>query len=164
MQYIPYEKMSIDWVNPSPTTDEGFMLKLPWLSMEIDVTPEDKSWIRDATAHLHQNPENGNVQKFIRELKDYPIFYIKPRSLEEFQGKDLQECPDIAVDSSTPSRLLETFGCPMEPSLKEDVLPSWAWDREEILSKGRIHGTELYDPLSIVSYLICYRLDWVSRT
>ncbi len=164
MQYIPYEKMTIDWVDPSPTNDEGFILTLPWLSMEFDVEQKDKDWIRDAAANLHTNPLNENVQKFIRELKDYPICYVKPRALDDFEGKDLQECPDVAVDPSTPSRLIETFGCPIEDSLKKDALPAWTWDWEEVLDKARIQGTDLYDPVSFVSYLICYRMDWENRT
>ncbi len=164
MQYIPYEKMSINWVEPSQTTDEGFVLTLPWLSMEFDVEQEDKSWIQDATRRLHAHPESENVQKFIRQVKDYPVFYVKPRQIKEFEGKDLQECASLDVDTSTPSRLVETFGCPIEASLKEDILSGWTWDWEKILNKARIEGTELYDPVSLVSYLICYRLDWESRS
>ena len=164
MLYIPYEKMAISWVEPDQTTDEGFVLTLPWVSMEFDVTPEDKSWIMDAATNLHTNFLNENVQKFIRELKDYPIFYIKPRTLKDFDGKNLQECPDIAVDPSTPSRLIETFGCPIEDSLKKDIIPAWTWGWEEILNKAHIPGTDLYDPISFVSYLICYRLDWENKT
>jgi len=164
MLHIPYEKMVINWVDPSPMTDEGIIVTLPWLSMEFDIEQKDKDWIKDAATHLHNDPLNKNVQKFILSIKDYPVCYIKPRMLRDFKGKDLQECPCIDVDPSTPARLIETFKCPMEPSLQEDVLPAWTWDWEEILSKGRIEGTDLYDPLSIVSYLICYRLDWESRT
>lgn len=164
LQYIPYEKMSINWVDPHQNQVEELVMVLPWLSMEFDVTPEDKEWLRDATTHLHKNPQNANVQRLIQELKDYPICYVKPRTLEDFKGKDLQKCPDITIDSSTPSRLVETFGCSMEPSLAEDIPTAWAWDWEKILGKAHIVGTDLYDPLSLISYLICYRLDWESRT
>jgi len=164
MLCIPYEKMAINWAESNPAVDDRFTIMLPWLSMEFDVTQDDKNWIRDAIAHLHTDPLSENVQKFIKELKDYPVFYVKPRLLTEFEGKDLQECPSLDIDTSTPSRLIETFGCPIGASLKEDVLSSWTWDQEAILKKARIDGTELYDPVSIVSYLICYRLDWESKT
>lgn len=164
MLYIPYEKMGINWVGPNQATGEGFVLTLPWLSMEVDVEQEDKSWIQDAAIHLHTNPTSTNVQKFIKELKDYPISYVQPRGLTEFEGKDLQECPSLNVDTSTPLRLIETFGCPLDLSLKEDIFSNWTWNHEEILSKARIQDTDLYDPISIVSYLICYRLDWESKT
>ncbi len=82
MPYIPCEKLSINWAE----NDQSFKLSLPWLSMEIDVTEEDKDWIKDATHHLQSSASNQNVQRFIHELKDYPIFYIQPRFLEEFEG------------------------------------------------------------------------------
>ena len=164
MRYLPYEKMSVSWVDPSPTRGEGFDMELPWLSIEMDVTEEDKGWIQDAVAHLHTDPLSDNVQKFIQELKDYPICYTKPRMLKDFQGQDLQPCHDMSVDPSTPSRLIETFGCPIRDALKQDIPPGWTWDREWILDKARIEGTDLYDPLTLVSYLICYRLDWENRT
>ena len=82
------------------------MLSLPWVSMEIDVTEEDKEWIKDATEHLQKSASNQNVQKFIKELQDYPIFYIQPRSMKEFEGKDFQVCPDLDIDCSTPHRFM----------------------------------------------------------
>ena len=163
MLQIPYEKMAINWIEPNQTTKEGFVLTLPWLSMKINVAAEDKSWIRDATDHLHISPLNENVQKFIQELEGYPIAYIHPRKLEEFLGKDLQACSDLAVDPSTPASLISTYGCPIDPSIQEDVIPAWTWDQEEILERTRIEGTDLYDPISFITYLICYRLDWESN-
>jgi hypothetical protein len=166
MLHIPYEKMDITWAESgsasSRSHDERFFFSLPWVSTEVDVTQEDKSWVKDATARLHTDPLNENVQKFIREFKDYPVSYIQPRKLKDFEGKDLQKCPDLDIDLSTPSSLVSTFGCPIDPSIREDIMPSWTWDREKILSKARIEGTDLYDPLSFITYLICYRLEWES--
>lgn len=160
MSYIPHEKLAIDW-NP---TGDSFMLSLPWLSMEIDVKAEEKEWIQDATDHLQSFPSHKNVQRFIGELKDYPVFYIHPRPLESFKGQDLQPCPALKVDSSTPAALIETFGCEIGDELKEAILPAWTWNWEQILSKALIPGTDLYDPLSLISYLICYRLEWESTS
>jgi len=162
MLQIPYEKMAVNWIEPDLTNKESFTLSLPWLSMRIGVVPEDKSWIKDALAHLHANPSNENVQKFIHELKGYPIAYVQPRKWEKFEGKDLQKCPDLTVDLSTPASLVATFGCPIDPSIQEDIIPAWTWDQEKILEKARIEGTDLYDPMSFITYLICYRLEWES--
>lgn len=160
MSYIPHEKLSISWENG----EKSFKLSLPWVSMDIDVTEEDKGWIKDASDNLHSTLANTNVQRFIQELKDYPIFYIQPRSLKEFAGKDLQPCPELDVDPSTPQTLISTFGCEIDEDLKKNILPSWTWDKEKILSKAQIPGTDLYDPLSFISYVICYRLEWESAT
>lgn len=164
MLHVPYEKMDISWVDPNQISHDGFVLTLPWLSMKINVEADDKSWIRDATERLHVNPLDQNVQKFIQELKGYPIAYVHPRTLESFSGKDLQECSDLSVDNSTPACLISTFGCPIHPSIQEDVIPAWTWDQEKILNKAHIEGTELYDPISLITYLICYRLDWESNS
>lgn len=160
MAYIPHERLTIDWTKGG----KSLTLSLPWMSMGIDITEQDKSWVADALDHIHSSPSQDNVQRFINELKDYPLFYTRPRSLEEFQGKDLQVCPDLTADCSTPERLISTFSCEIAKELKESALSAWTWDREKILSKSRIQGTDLYDPISLITYLICYRLEWESTT
>ncbi|OJW54964.1 MAG: hypothetical protein BGO67_05090 [Alphaproteobacteria bacterium 41-28] len=160
MTYVPHEKLSINW-GPH---DKSFALSLPWVSMEVGVTKEDYPWIKDATNHLHDSVSNQNVQRFVSELKEYPIFYIQRRRLEEFKEQVLQPCPDLNVDSSTPASLIATFGCEIAGELKKDVPTKWTWDWEKILSKARIAGTNLYDPVSFISYLICYRLEWENTT
>lgn len=160
MTYVPHEKLSINWT----PQDNSFILSLPWVSMKISVTDEDKEWIKDGAQHLHTSVSNPNVQRFVSELKEFPIFYIQPRHLDEFKAKDLQPCPKITVDSSTPSSFIATFGCEISDELKRDIPSAWTWDWEKILSKAQIPGTDLYDPLSFVSYLICYRLEWENTT
>jgi len=165
MLQIPYEKMAVNWMEPNSlgqSKDERFFFSLPWVSTEVDVTEQDEGWIREATIRLHTDPLNENVQKFIQAFKYYPVSYSQPRKLEDFEGKDLQACPDINVDPSTPASLLTTFGCLIDPSIQEDVIPAWTWDQEKILEKARIEGTDLYDPMSFITYLICYRLEWES--
>lgn len=164
MLCVPYERMSVKWSESTSSIGRRLTVILPWLSIDVDITEEDESWVQDATTHLHTDPSNPNVQKFINELKEYPLFYVQPRSLNDFKDQDLQEAPDLVVDVSTPSRLIETFGCPIDPSIQGDVIPGWTWDWEKILDKARIKGTELYDPLSFVTYLICYRLEWESTS
>lgn len=160
MLYIPHEKLVINWNSKG----DSFGLSLPWLSMEIDVEEEDKGWIQDATDNLQSSPLSQNVQRFITQLEDYPVFYIQPRNLEDFKEQDLQSCTALTVDSSTPFSLLETFGCPISDGLKNESIPAWTWDWEKVLGKTRIPGTDLYDPVSLISYLICYRLEWESAT
>ena len=162
MTYIPYEKMTINWEDTDPVGGKSFVLTLPWLSMQVNVNEEDKYWIKDAIKNLHTNPQNENVQKFIHELKDYPVYYTKPRLLSDFEGQTLQPCSEINIDTSSPSHLIETFGCPIMESLKENMPSTWIWDQEGILKKARIEGTDLYDPVSLVRYLTCYRLDFES--
>ncbi len=160
MIYIPHEKLGINW----SLHDKSFVLSLPWVSLEVDVTEEDSGWIKDAATNLHTSALNQNVQRFISELKEYPIFYYQPRSLEEFKGKDLQPCLEIAVDTSTPAALISTFGCDISDELEKDIPSAWTWDWNKILSKAQIPGTDLYDPVSFISYLICYRLEWENTT
>jgi hypothetical protein len=160
---VPHEKLSIEWTKEAGNPVDSFTLSLPWVSMNIDVADTDKAWIQDATSHLCTNPQNSNVQRFVKELNEYLVSYVQTRTLEEFEGKDLQECPDLAIDASTPSSLLATFGCPIDPSLKDEIPDAWVWDHEKILSKARIEGTDLYDPIAFVSYLMCYRLEWESE-
>lgn len=160
MLYIPYEKMTIKWVN----SGRRFILSLPWLSMQVAVKEEDKEWVRDAIYHLHTLPSHPAVQKFLEKFKDYPLYYIHHRNLEDFKGQDLQLCPDIEVDSSTPHLFIETFECNIGRELKEDMISHWTWERDKILDKARIPGTDVYDPITLISYLICYRLEWESTT
>lgn len=158
----PYEKLKITW---SPT-GEDFTINLPWLTMAIDVEKEEASWIEEATQNLHQSPSLPSVQKFFETLKAYPMAYQRPRSLIEFEGQDLQECPKSLdkIDCATPESFLKSIDVPFSPHLQQDLPKSWAWDEKQILSKAKIKDSSLYDPLSLISYLICYRLDWESTT
>jgi hypothetical protein len=160
MQYVPHERLSIQW----ESDNNSFTLFLPWVSLKLKVTEKDKGWVKEATEHIHSSSSHQSVQRFIKTLKDYPIFYIQPRSIEEFEGKDLQSCPEIDVDCSTPSKFVESFGCEIEDNLKKDILPAWTWDRDKILSKAHIPSSDFYDPMSFVTYLICYRLEWENMT
>lgn len=160
MLYLPHEKLAVEWA----PNDAGFYLTLPWLSMEVGVTNSEKPWIKDAIEHLHDEPANENTQRFIKDLKDYPLFYLQPRRIEDFKDQDLQQAPPLHVDVTTPQRFIETSGIPFDPELEKDIPQQWTWDWEKILQKARIEGTDLYDPLSFVTYLICYRLEWESTT
>ncbi len=158
--YVPHELLTINWTDKG----DGFKLSLPWFSMDVGVSEEDNKWIQDATHHLQSHPSNPNVQRFICDLKEFPVFYIQPRKLEDFKRQDLQSCTELTIDSSTPAHLISTFGCDISDELRDDIPSAWIWDREKILRKAQIEDTDLYDPLSFISYLTCYRLEWENTT
>lgn len=160
MQYLPHEALSVRWID----NDTKLSLTLPWLSMEIDVDPSEKHWIEKAIDLLHISPLDNEPQRFIKELKDYPLFYYKPRSIEEFENQDLEKGKSFNVDCSTPLSFFNTAQISADSSLQQDIPQKWTWEWDKILDKCRIEGTDLYDPLSFVSYLICYRLQWESTT
>lgn len=160
MSYLPHERLSVEWTDDG----KGFNLTLPWLTMDVNVAEAEKPWIKDAVRNLHVAPLNENTQRFLKDLKDYPLFYLKPRSLDEFEGQDLQAPPPLSINVSTPQAFLNTAGIPLEGGLEQDAPLQWAWDWEKILEKARIEGTDLYDPVSFVTYLICYRLEWESTS
>jgi hypothetical protein len=160
MQYLPHEALTVNWVD----NNTKLSLNLPWLTMELDIDPSEKSRIEKAVHNLHTLSKNDEVQKFITELKDYPLFYYKPRTIEEFKIQDLESCKPCEIDCSTPLNFINTAQIPADPSLLQDVPQQWTWKWDKILNKCRILETDLYDPLSFVSYLICYRLEWESMT
>ena len=160
MIYLPHEQLSIQW-SPMQTS---FHLTLPWVTMEIDIDEKERLWIEEGIEKLHHQPECRSSQKFLSDLKEYPIFYLKPRSLKDFEGLDLQPCSMTSFDMTTPQRLIETLVLTLPQGLETDILPQWNWDWEKILSKAKIEGSDLYDPVSFVTYLICYRLEWESTT
>ena len=160
MIYLPHERLSVQW----SADRTSFHLTLPWVKMDIDVEESEKEWIKEGIEQLHQQPERSSSQRFLSELKDYPIFYIKPRPLEEFKELDLQSCSSTDVDVTTPQRLVETLGLSLLSDLDLHIIPEWTWEWEKILSKSKIEGSDLYDPVSFVTYLICYRLEWENTT
>jgi len=160
MQYLPHEELSVKWVN----NNTKLKLVLPWLSMEIEVDPLEKPWIKKAVDHLHTHPLKDKPQRFLKELKDYPLFYYKPRSIEEFENQDLENSTPFNIDYSTPLNFFNTAQIPADLCLQQDIPQKWTWEWDKILDKCRIRDTNLYDTLSFVSYLICYRLHWESTT
>ena len=161
MLYLPHERLVIKW----SSDHTSFHLSLPWVSMDIDVEASEKAWIEEGIENLHTHPKNPSSQRFLHELKAYPIFYLKPRTREEFEGLDLQEgLSSDLIDVLTPGRLVETVGIDLPDRLKGNVLPQWTWDWDKILSKAKIEDTDLYDPVSFITYLICYRLEWENTT
>ena len=160
--YIPHESLTITW----QPDDKSFDILLPWMKMTVDVSDTEKDWIQEATHCLHEKPNLPSVQRFCETLKDYPLAYQAPRSLTDFYPQDLQSCLETVdhLDFTTPSSFLTSLKVPLSPSL-EDMIPSkWTWDLNTILTKTQIPGTPLYDPVSVVTYLICYRLNWESTT
>lgn len=157
---IPHETLQVTWND----NDTSFSIQLPWLNMEIDVDPQEKSWIKKATEYLLTNPSHPDVQRFLKELNDYTMSYEAPRSLDQFDAEKLQAVPELNIDFSTPQKLFGALKLRDLPFLEKHIPSAWTWNWEKILAKAHIEGTNLFDPVSFVSYLICYRLEWESTS
>jgi len=157
MTLLATEKLSIKWLN----NQEQFSLNLPWLTLDVEVDSEDKNWIEEASNSIHTNPTSPVVQKFLNFFREYPIFFHAPRKLNEFSKLDLQPCLPLPpnIKFGTPLQFLNSLGIPASDTLIKDTPQNWKWDFDKIAEKALIPGTDLYDPVSFVSYLILYRLE-----
>lgn len=160
--YCAHSSLKVVW----STTGDSFKIILPWLEMDIEVDSEERPWIEEAISCLHSDPAKPSVQKFLTSLKDYPLGHIAPRSLKDFEKGNFQECSDTLadLDCSTPSNFLKTLGAPYSSQLEKDCPQGWTWDLDTILNQSRLPGTTLYDPVSVTTSLICYRLEWESTS
>jgi hypothetical protein len=151
MTYIPYPSLRIRW-HPH---QKGFHLSLPWLSLEIEVNPEDLSWIYDATDTLNV-PTNEKVQKFFQLLSDYTAAYVAPRKLKEVPeplNSGLNSIPIKSIPLESPLSFAQWI---MEDSSLTNLFrlkPSWEWDTEEICRVSRMEETPFYDPVTVITFL-----------
>ena len=162
---IPSEHLSVKWHEQ----DSEFTLSLPWMSMEIEVEKEDMHGIKSATTLISEkNYNQESVQSFLQSFKDYPVSYKAPRSLHAFAKKDLQQAYNRIehYDFSTPKAFVQSAGISCDGLALTDLPDSWGWDLENILSISKLNdsdpSTPLYDPMTVVSYLVLYRLAWES--
>lgn len=158
--YLPYPALNIIWDENSLS----FIVKTPWVQIDIDIEENEKEWIKDAIVYLHDDPTRSTVQQFLKSLNDYPLSYYKTRDLDFFQEKNLSEDLLIDIDFSSPSKFINTIGIMFNQDLQDDIPQNWMWDWKSICERARIKDSDLYDPLGFISYLICYRLDWESQT
>lgn len=160
--HVPYPSLKTTWHDGG----KSFDIILPWLDMTIDVDQKDAHWVREATTLLYQKTSSPSVQKFFDTLKDYPLSYQAPRREEDFKGKNLQLSPQTGgkIDFSTPEAFVHSLSAPLGDDLKHTLPSQWTWDLETILSATKMPESHLYDPVSVVTYLICYRLQWESTT
>lgn len=156
MNYIPYNNMSVQW----RADREGFQLFLPWVSLDIDVLPDEKAWVEEAIDSLHSNPYHPTVQKFLEQLKDYTVAYVASRKKEEFGVVGDVTFKEISNQQQfkSPHTLAQSLDQDAYQEIQEALPPQWEWPIEEVLRVSKIAGSNLYDPLTIVTYLVGQRL------
>jgi hypothetical protein len=161
VQYIPHEPLSVQWI---PLTSM-LSLNLPWLSLEIEIEEEQKEWITQAVEKLKSDPTHALTQKFLENLREYPVSYYKARPIEEIPSREgLMPEEFLAFDLVTPRSLIKSINSSLQQHIP-DLLPDvWSWSAEEMSKAAQIQNSNYYDPLSIVSYLIGKRLETESIT
>ncbi len=133
---------------------EKFTLSLPWVSLEIEVTSEDRHWVKVAIDNLYQDPAKEEVQKFLKFFEEYNVYYIKPRNNDSLlsltPGKE--KLPNKQTLDS-PINLIHWISDPYSLSFEVELASEWQWDLEEIYRISAVEGSTYFDPLSIVSFL-----------
>jgi hypothetical protein len=162
MHYIPYNNIRIQW----RAGHEGFQLLLPWVSLDIDVLPSEKGWIELAINSLHSNPYHPFVQKFLEQLKDYTVAYIAARKkseLSELQADSVKKYANLQ-QFADPHALVQSLDQEAYQSIRTILPQQWTWSIDEVLRISQIEESNLYDSLTVVSYLIGKRLTNESLT
>jgi hypothetical protein len=147
---LPYSSISIQWRN----NEQEFTLSLPWVSLEVEVSPQDTSWIKRATNRLHIDPLCQEVQQFLKFFDEYNVFYNKPRSLEDSSlvlEQSNINCSEI--DLRTPKSLYQWILNTSSFSLNVPLSAGWEWDLEEIYEVSAIEKSLYFDPCTIFSFL-----------
>lgn len=160
MNYLPYESLIVNWL---PEFTE-FQLLLPWIQISVEVDYDEREWLKVGIHNLHSHSLNPKTQKFLSFLKDYPISYIQPRSMNKFKENSFNQNMPTNIDLSSPIALINSLDIKTCPKLLSKILPMWSWNLKDILNKTRILGSNVHDPISLVTYLICKRLEVESYT
>ena len=152
MRRFPYRPMAIEWQDK-----DNFRLRLPWLSIDLEVTEEDHPWVTQAIDDLDKNPLSQPAQRFLNDLSGYPISYLLPRekhlvpnTKEDFPQHlklYLRRCP-------------QDFGRHLDTHVDDQISwpEDWAWNIDEIDKACQIEEGK-YDPLTAVTYLMGKRLE-----
>ncbi|WP_156041244.1 iron-containing redox enzyme family protein [Chondromyces apiculatus] len=123
---------------------------MPWLSIEAELSGPDRDTVLAGIAQIQKGDYFAReAQNFLQQLSDYPASYFAPRKglgREASQAR-MEEPPGC----TTPGAILARVGAPYP-------MQTWMWDlgRIEALSQVDEH---VFDPLSVVSYLIGKRLE-----
>lgn len=150
--HAPYESVKVEW-NSDKT---GLYVSLPWVSLEIEVFVQDRQWVEEAITYLHKDWTNQSVQRFLNELSGCDIAYSSPRSIDDIgTGLTLSDEPNLLAEDALKTPLsFSKFICQNTEDITDVSLPqAWEWDLEKICRVSNIKGTDLYDPITIVSYL-----------
>lgn len=152
---VPYSKLAFHWQD-----DAHLSISAPWINLEFEIDAKEKPWIKEATDFAHSDPTHASVQKLLDQLKKFPIFYTLPRPETAFDGEELETTlfPLDHVDFSTPKSCINTLRMDFDEALLNDLPDTWLWSADEILEHAHIAGTDLYDPLTVNTYLPLIRL------
>lgn len=154
MTYIPFPSLKTCWYNDK----SGFTLSLPWVTLEIDVEQEDLPWIEKAITFLHIDNNSEVVQKFLSALGDHCVAYIKPRIVAENIGIISEETLE-SIPLQTPKELAEWIVGEGESLPNLPFSLQWQWDLEEVCRIAKIEGKDLYDPVTVITFLRGLMLD-----
>src|SRR5690348_9647176 len=86
MMYIPYSGTNIKWEDGG----KSFHLSLPWVSLAVEVDPDEKPWIEEAINNLSSNYPHPSAQKFLEHLKPYNVCYTAPRSFNQINLQEIE--------------------------------------------------------------------------
>ncbi len=157
---IPYEGLKSTWISETQLS-----ISSPWMNLTFEVDAKEKPWVQEATELLPANSEHTSVQRFLEGLKDYPLFYTKPRTIEDFQ-LDKHELTAYSlehIDFSSPETFIDSLQIPFKKELKQSLPQKWQWPVNDILNKAKIAQVNLYDPITIHTYLSLIRLESAKR-
>ena len=160
MNYLPYESLIVSWLPEFA----GLQLSLPWLQMNVEVDDDEREWLKVGIRNLHSHSLNPNTQKFLSFFKEYPIAYTQPRTISEFKKILSKKNMPTDIDLSSPIALMNSLNIKTCPEILTEIISTWSWDLTDILNKTRIPQSNSYDPMSLVTYLICKRLEVESYT
>lgn len=165
--------MAIDNVTRIPSKELSLSLAdngqlaifTPWIDLAVKVDASERSWVEQACRLYQDEPQQEYVQRFLHNLKDYPIYYTQPRDIKQFDSDTLEStCFDLSyIDFSSPKAFIDTVGIPFDERIIDYMPVNWQWNLDEILEKSKIIGTEYYDPTSINTSLALTRLESVSK-
>lgn len=165
-QYLPYEELEILW-----NTDlSGFELCTPWVSINVDVEPDQKEKLLQITDSIYSSLSTNNLQlqisDFLGFFHDYPVAYIKPRDYLKKSETNIKNV-EAELLTKSPRELAISF-MPENLTLKKEQLEQlpleWTWNSNEVLRLSEIcyNSTEpLYDPLSV--YRVLQRLRLITE-
>lgn len=157
--YIPHKEMKISW----DSNQADLTVSLPWVSIDIDIDPNDKIWVQEAINNLYDRPSHASVQKFLDPLKEYNVGYYAPQaSISTKLSSSYTSVLNISVISS-PHNFIAYLGSQFLSELT-DIPSSWSWDIEEICMASHISKSSEYDSLSVGSLLIGKMLGLEAHT
>lgn len=139
----PYEETRFEFPD-----DRTVRLKAPWKTLDVALDPRDRAEIEHLVLRRDEIPASNQRAYFSRLFRDQgfdPFFYRVPR---ERLRKDAQKHP------VAPAPLREGRAIALEEAVPEALRSSLrlkTWNVEETLTFARLHGSELYDPVSLLT-------------